>query len=233
MLERLQRLQQLRGAAAQRNGQGADFESRVKAVKLWQQQRLARCYADLAADVRYTPAVAFFLDEIYGIKDSTVRDRDLVRMYPTIKRIFPKIAFDACDKALELDVLSEEFDQAIAVALGSQPLTEANYLKAFRAVDRQQDRLRQIVLMQAVGEALDNMVQKPLLFATLKMLHGPAQMVGLGAMQQFLETGFSAFRHMKRADHFLATIAYRERVLIERIMQGEPAPFSIIEEWNS
>ena len=87
-------------------------------------------------------------------------------------------------------------------------------------------------MMQAVGEGLDRMVRKPLIFSTLKMLRGPAKMAGLWEMQQFLEAGFTAFRHMHGADDFLATIANREKVLIERILSGEADPFSVIGEWN-
>lgn len=232
MLERLEKLQKLRGALAKREGCGADFDSRLKAVKTWQQARLARTYADLAADSRYAPAIEFFLDELYGIKDSTIRDRDLVRMYPTMKRLLPKFAFDAVAMALELDVLAEEFDQALTKALGNQVLTEANYLTAFRAVGRRDDRLRQVDLMQSVGEGLDRMVKKPLIFSTLKMLRAPAKLAGLGEMQQFLEAGFTAFRYMNGADHFLSTVASRETLLIERIMNGTLNPFATKNDRN-
>ena len=232
MLERLKKLQQLRGAESAAASRDAGFQMRLNAVKAWQQARLARSYADLGADTRYAPAITFFLDELYGVKDSTMRDRDLVRMYPTIKRLLPKFAFDTVNAALELDVLAEEFDQALTNALGRQPLTEANYLQAFRDVGRREDRLRQIVLMQAVGEGLDRMVKKPLIFSTLKMLRAPAQLAGLGEMQQFLESGFTAFRHMQGADYFLATIATREKILIGRILDGEADPLSVIDDWN-
>jgi hypothetical protein len=128
-------------------------------------------------------------------------------------------------------VIAEEFDQAVTTALGREPLNEASYLKAFRAVGQRENRLHQITLMQAVGEGLDRMVKKPLIFSTLKMLRGPAQLAGLREMQQFLEAGFAAFRHMGGADTFLATVASRETMLIERIMAGEAKPFSVIAEW--
>jgi hypothetical protein len=232
MLERLKQLERLRGSLAMAEGRDAGFHGRLKAVKAWQQARLARTYADMAADPRYAPAIAFFLDELYGMKDSTIRDRDLTRMYPTMKRLLPKFAFLAVESALELDVLAEEFDQALTNALGAQPLTEASYIKAFRIVGRRADRLRQIDLMRAVGGGLDRMVKKPLIFSTLKMLRKPAQMANLGEMQQFLEAGFTAFRQMDGADYFLATIAERETALIERILDGEAKPFSIIDDWN-
>ncbi|MEO8101393.1 MAG: hypothetical protein ABI790_02635 [Betaproteobacteria bacterium] len=232
MLERLKKLEALRGKEALADAADLAFHGRVKAVKLWQQQRLRRSYTDLAADSRYAMAVDFFLDELYGTKDSAIRDRDLIRMYPTIKRLLPKFAFDTVDNALELDVLAEEFDQAIATRLAGAKLTDASYAAAFRAVGRHADRLHQVELMREVGQGLDLVVKKPLIYTTLKMLRKPAQMAGLGEMQQFLEAGFAAFRHMNGADHFLDTIAARETVLIERLFDNRPDPFAVVAEWE-
>ena len=232
MLERLKQLEMLRGREALADAADADFHARVTAVKLWQQHRLRRCYADLAADSRYAMAVDFFLEELYGTKDSSIRDRDLIRMYPTMKRLLPKFAFDAVDRALELDVLAEEFDQAIARQLAGATLTEARYAAAFRAVGRRADRLHQVELMRKVGQGLDRMVNKPLLYSTLKMLKKPSQLAGLGEMQQFLDAGFRAFRHMKGAEYFLQTIAERETMLVERLFDNHPVPFSIVAEWE-
>ena len=234
MLDRLKQLEALRGHEALTDASDATFHARVKSVKAWQQQRLRRSYADLAADARYARAVAFFLDELYGIRDSAIRDRDLIRMYPTMKRVLPKFAFDTVDRALELDVLAEEFDQAIARQLdgAALTLTDATYANAFRAVDRRADRLRQVELMREVGKGLDRVVNKPLIYTTLKMLRRPAAMAGLGEIQRFLEAGFSAFRHMNGADYFLETIAERETILIERLFDKHPEPFAIVKEWE-
>src|SRR5436305_15153052 len=55
----LERLKRLRGP-------GAASPPRLAEVKGWQARRLARTYADLAAQRRYRDATAFFLDEVYG-----------------------------------------------------------------------------------------------------------------------------------------------------------------------
>ena len=232
MLERLKQLEALRSREVLADAGDNAFHARIKAVKAWQQRRLRRCYTDLAADPRYAPAVAFFLDELYGTKDSAIRDRDLIRMYPTMKRLLPKYAFDTVDRALEMDVLSEEFDQALVRELAAATLTESSYIVAFRKVGRRADRLRQVALMRAVGKGLDAVVKKPLIYSALKMLRRPARIAGLGEMQQFLEAGFTAFRHMKGADYFLETIATRETMLIERILDGHPDPFAILDQWE-
>ena len=232
MIDHLKKLETLRGAAIH----PPHFLEKLQDVKCWQHDRLARTYRDLAADTRYAPAVAFFLDELYGagdsIKNSALRDHELIRMYPTIKRVLPKFAFDAVKKALELDVLAEEFDQALATQLGVGEITEGSYAMAFRAAGRRDDRLRQVQLMLEVGKSLDVVVKKPLIYSTLKMLRGPSKLAGLAAMQRFLETGFTAFRHMQGADYFLETIAYREAILINRIFDKMADPFEVIKTWQ-
>ncbi|MCA3043495.1 MAG: hypothetical protein ING51_10820 [Rhodocyclaceae bacterium] len=201
----------------------ADFLADVKRVKQWQHRRLRYTYHDLSIDHRFAPATAFFFDELYGEKDTVQRDRDLLRMYPTIKRLLPKFAFETLDNALALDVLSEEFDQALAAQTRGVAINNAVYCEAFRAVGRKADRLRQVALMQEVGHGLDLVVKKPLIYSTLKMLRRPSKLAGLAEMQQFLEAGFSAFRHMKGATPFLHAIAERETALIEAIfLRGIP-----------
>jgi hypothetical protein len=216
MLEHLERLKHLRGMEERDVG----FHAQVVRVKRWQHLRLAHTYADLAADIRFAPATAFFLDELYGEKESALRDRDLIRMYPTIKRLLPPFAFDTVTSALALDVLSEEFDQALARQLGKQPIEPASYADAFRAAGRRDDRLRQVRLMHEVGEGLDVVVKKPLIYSALKMLRRPAKIAGLGEMQAFLEAGFTAFRHMKGAGPFLRTIEQREKQVIDALFAG-------------
>jgi len=222
MHEHLDNLARLRGAGTR----DEPFFDRVRSLKLWQRGRLARTYPDLAAEPRYAAAVAFFLDELYGGKDSALRDADLRKMAPTIKRLLPAFAYRTVSDALELDVLAEEFDQALARNIGDKAITPERYVAAFAATGRKADRLRQVQLMRTVGEGLDRMVQQPLIYPTLRMLRKPARLAGLEHMQQFLEAGFTAFRKMKGAVHFLDTIAARETALIERIFAGNPAPFA-------
>ena len=227
MIENLEKLEKLRGPDS-RERNDADFFKRLKAVKTWQQARLKRTYPDLAADARYAPATAFFMDELYGVKDSALRDRDLIRMFPTIKRVLPQFAYDAVSKALELDVISEEFDQMLTQKLGDAAINETSYAEAFRDAGTMKERLRQVDLMRAVGAELDVVVKKPLIYSTLRMLRTPARLAGLSNMQQFLEAGFTAFKHMNGADYFLETIATRETELIKRLFSAHPAPFEIL-----
>jgi len=61
-------------------------------LRRWQAQRLARTYADLAADKRHAPATAFFLSDLYGEHDFAERDREVDRAYPWRRKTLPQAA---------------------------------------------------------------------------------------------------------------------------------------------
>jgi hypothetical protein len=227
MLAHLARLKVLRGPDAEA-ARDAGFKKRLLALKDWQSARLARTYADLAEVERYAPAVAFFLNDLYAAKDFAARDAAMARIYPTMVKLLPASTVETVGLALELDVLAEEFDQAVTRALPAGDITEARYCAAFRVAGNEPGRSRQVALVPEVGHRLDEVVKKPLIYSTLKLLRGPAKLAGLGDMQAFLERGFTAFRHMGGAEAFLDTIARREAALVKRIFSSHPSPFSAL-----
>jgi hypothetical protein len=52
---------------------------------------------------------------------------------------------------------------------------------------------------------------------TLRAMRGPAHAAGFGALQEFLETGYSTFRLIPDIDHFLGEIEARMIGVFERI----------------
>jgi hypothetical protein len=72
-----------------------------------------------------------------------------------------------------------------------------------------------------VGRQLDLYTRKRLLRQSLRLMRGPAQAAGLGALQSFLEQGFDVFAAMGGADHFLAKVAEREAALITRLFEPD------------
>ena len=200
--------------------------ARLLELKKWQAARLARTYADLDADPRYALATEFFLDDLYGAKDFSGRDEAVLRIYPIMVRTLPEAAVEAAALAIEVDALSEELDRRMAAALEDGPITDAGYGRAYRKAGTRAERMRQIELIDEVGRRLDALVARPWIFATLKLMRGPARLAGLQDLQTFLERGFAAFRHMGGAEHFLATIDSRETQILNRLFSGHPSPFS-------
>jgi hypothetical protein len=202
----------------------------LPALRRWQAQRLARTYADLAASERYGPATAFFLSDLYGDRDFTERDVSLERAYPLMVKVLPDAALLPVAQALELHALSAELDRALCAALLQGPgakggVTDASYAAAYRSCANRAPRQRQIELVRAVGERLDRVVGKPLVQRALRLARKPAQAGGFGQLQDFLERGFAAFKHMGGAGDFLAIIEQRETRILERLFAGAANPF--------
>ena len=80
----------------------------------WQCQRLLVSHDDLAQQQRYQKAMAFFVEELYGPKDFSQRDADLVRVIPKLAKVLPEKAMNAMNDALSLNALSFDLDMEMA-----------------------------------------------------------------------------------------------------------------------
>ena len=214
MKRHLLALKALRGDRKQR-------PPRLGELKRWQAARLAATYADLASQPRYSDATSFFLEDLYGPKDFSLRDQEMLRIVPVMRRLLPASAVETAALAIELEALSEGLDQRLAAALPEGPIDEASYAEAYRASSTVAERDRQIDLIIGVGERLDALVRKPFVFSTLKFMRQPARVAGLGDLQDFLERGFQSFRAMDGAGEFLAVLRERETRILRSLFSGK------------
>ncbi len=215
----LLQLKELRGA---RRAQ----PPRLKELKRWQSARLEETYADLAAEPRYREATSFFLEDLYGPKDFSERDQEMLRIVPVMRRLLPASAVETAALAIELEALSEDLDHRLAVALPEGPIDAESYGVAYRASCTPAERERQIELIVAVGTRLDALVRKPFVFSTLKLMRRPSRLAGLSDLQDFLERGFESFREMGGAGIFLETVRERETGILRSLFSGEALPSS-------
>lgn len=217
--EHLRQLRALRGDAKR-------APARLAELKRWQAARLQGTYADYASQPRYAAATAFFIDDLYGPKDFSSRDQSMLRILPVMTRLLPASAVETAAIAIELEALSEDLDHRLAAALAPGAITEESYAQAYRASATRAERERQVALIDAAGRRLDDVVKRPMLGQTLKLMRRPARLAGLADLQDFLERGFDAFREMKGADEFLAEVKRRETGILSRLFSGAPRPFS-------
>jgi hypothetical protein len=214
----------------------AELGRYVQAIKAYQHGRFMLTYSDLLAHPRYGGAALFFLEDLYGPGDFTSRDDQFARIVPGLVRMFPRDIIGTVQSLGQLHALSEELDTEMAAAwrrmMTADGLSGANslvvdgarYGHCWRSVAGPGERERQISLMLAVGEALEGYTRNPLLRTSLRLMRGPAQAAGLGALQAFLERGFDTFRAMRGAREFLTVIASRERELAAALFGGADAP---------
>ena len=196
-----------------------------RAVREYQNRRFAQTYADLGRNPRYQGAIGFFLYELYGDADMSARDADLLRVLPVMTRMLPAVALQTIRDALAFEAIAERLDAEVARQLGDRALDDASYSAAFVACGRRDLREQQLTYVGQIGRALDRMTKWPMISTSLKVMRAPARAAGLESLQMFLESGYTAFAKMRGADEFLATIARREAVIVERLFGGHPRPF--------
>lgn len=219
----LDRVADLRQAAAS----DPRLESARQRLRAWQAVRLARTHAELLANPRMGLAASFFLTDIYGAEDLSKLDANVKRVTPTMRRLLPVAGLEIVAEAIELEALSEDLDLAMATALEARAkdLSAASYGAAYRQVDRRAERERQIDLIESLGGALARLIHKPFVGTTLALMHKPAQLAGLGELQDFLHRGYKAFVKLGGdAPKFLDQIVGRERKVLEALFDGDDSP---------
>ncbi|MBG9388517.1 FFLEELY motif protein [Caenimonas aquaedulcis] len=212
------RVSLLRQAFDQRPG----LRDAVREVKRFQSRRFAGTYADLLRGGPHADASRFFLDELYSDKDYTERDAQFSRIAGAIERFFPHQVVDTSVALADLHALTEDLDQAMALAwlhtCAGAASEASRYVCAWRAVGRRQDRLQQLEVVMRIGREMAHLTRTPGLRLMLKMMRGPAMAAGMASLQRFLESGFDHFasmaRHPGQVESFLEIIRTRETALL-------------------
>ncbi|TPV60723.1 hypothetical protein FJ444_03620 [Aestuariibacter sp. GS-14] len=185
----------------------------IQAVQRWQCKRLLSTHAKMASQADYHDAITFFVDELYGPKDFSQRDADLIRVIPKLAKALPNKAMVALDNALMLNALSFELDMAVAQHLDNTPLNRDTYAMAYRSVSRADDRATQIAIVASLGEQLADVVKIPGVGLIIKLSRRPAKMAGLLALHDFLYRGFSAFKGLGDVKAFIEPVIAAETEL--------------------
>jgi len=200
-----------------------ELEERLQELRSWQARRLAMTYDDFRRDPHCAAAVEFFLSDLYGPRDLSRREQDLAWILERFRRALPEAACDLLGRALELQALTGELDRAMALQIQGA-LSEASYAAAYRAVARPEARQRQIDLIVGIGADLERLVANAWIARALRAAHLPAHAAGFGALQDFLERGFAAFRGMGSAQPLLSAIRERETRLMQALLAGADVP---------
>lgn len=205
-----------------RHAQAPDLAANVAMLKTYQQRRFSLTYGDLLQNDRYGPASNFFLDELYGPTDFTRRDTQFARVVPALVRLFPSEIVDTVATLAELHALSETLDSTMAAQFHGADIGAVDYIRAWQATGRRDDRLTQISLTVDVAGRLDRFTRRVLMRNSLWLMRGPARAAGLTELQQFLEAGFETFRDMNGADEFISIVSEREQTLTSLLFEAIP-----------
>jgi hypothetical protein len=202
----------------------ADFGEKRALLRAWQAARLGRTHQDLLQSRRFRAAAQFFLTDLYGPTDLSRHIDDVRRIVPLMTAVLPDSGLATVAHAMELNALSESLDGAMVEALGDRiaSMNDKAYAEVYRAIDRADDRARQIDLIELLGKALDKLTHIPLIGMTLRVMRKPARLAGLGELQAFLERGYAAFGAMRGgASEFVSIVVARERTISAALIAGD------------
>lgn len=202
----------------------------LKPLQSWQAQRLQRSFGGFLGDPLRRPAAQFFLTDLYGEHDFSRRDADIARVIPMMQKLLPAALLKTVADGIELAALTHALDLRMAEvlqALGGRrrSIDAALYARAYRVVGHPRLRVRQIALIDEVGQGLWSALRMHGVGALLKISRMPARAMGFGELQGFLERGFEAFGKLGDAKPFLTDIRASETQVMERLFAGEADPF--------
>ncbi len=179
----------------------------------WQIAYTLPFYAEFHENPETAAAVEFVISDLIGTGVSA-RDADLERVIPVMVRLLPEKALHALASAMQLNARALAINLDICRQLSdridaSGHISERDYCAAFRQSTTLEECLELIELTIDLGHALKKLVRSRLLGTLLHAMHHPAHAAGFGAMQDFLEKGYSAFHTIDQVDHFLGQFGKR------------------------
>lgn len=203
----------------------------------WQLQYLLPFFTDLHAQTGYAEAIDFTMSDLAGVGISD-RDHDLERASPAITRMLPLHALETIAAAAEMNARVLEINIGICRCLaidGALPdeISEVDYCLACRRASSLQECVELVHLITNLGRTLKSLVRIPVLGFTLRAMRAPAHAAGFGALQEFLEKGYTTFREIPDIDHFLLQIEERMIRMFEIIYDApleELSKAGIVEE---
>lgn len=190
----------------------------IHKLQHWQCERLLVTHEVLAKQPRYQKAMQFFVEELYGPKDFSQRDADIVRVVPKLAKVLPAAAMQAMNDALALNALSFDLDMNLAHALGDTPLNNDSYAAAYREAGTLKTRTEQIEIIAHLGNQLDGVVKMRGIGMLISLARKPAKLAGLLALHEFLERGFNAFKAIGDVHSFIDPVLVKEREIMQLLL---------------
>lgn len=187
----------------------------------WQLQYLLPFFSHLYTQQGYAAAIDFTMSDLAGIGISR-RDHDLERVAPVITRMLPTKALKTLASAAEMNARVLKVNIAICRCLlvnNALPdvISEHAYCVACREASSLEECSELVHLVTGLGHTLKSLVKVPMIGVLLRSMRAPAHAAGFGALQEFLEKGYSTFREIPDIEHFLGEIEGRMIGVFERI----------------
>ena len=217
----------LAGATLIRMPRGLPPRAELKvALQEHQVLRLRDTYADLMADPAWAPLGQFFFSDLYMVGDRSERNESFLKLYRHFERVFDASFLSGVKSLIDFYMLSEKLDDEVTAVLermgaGAQ-FTSAEYEQAYRWAEHYDARVEQLRFVDETLTFVHRMAHRRLIGMLIRTMRATARVVGAGAMVEFLDRGYRAFRDTEDISHFKETIGRREKERLDRIYREIP-----------
>ena len=198
--------------------------SQLHAVQQFQCERLLASHHQMVENRKFRPAIEFFIEELYGPKDFSQRDRDIARVAPKMANLLPEKALTSLETALHLNALSLELDWQIVEQSNGEVITRDSYARAYRQCDNREAREAQLTFIGQLGDDLADVTRIKGISTLLTLSKHPAKVAGVASLHAFLHRGFKAFKKLGDVDAFIKPVLAEEFRIMDMLFDGEINP---------
>lgn len=196
------------------------------ALQEHQIERLRDTYKDLSADPTWTDLGQFFFTDLYMVGDRSERNESFLKLYRHIERVFDASFLAGVKSLIDFYMLSEKLDDEVTIVLERMgtglSFTAQEYEQSYRWAEHYEERIEQLRYVDETLTFVHRMSHTRLIGVLISTLRATARVVGAGAMVEFLDRGYRAFRDTKDISYFRDTVLRRERERLDRIYREIP-----------
>ncbi len=187
----------------------------------WQLNYMLQYFGDMQRTPDQAAAVAFIVSDLAGVEIDQ-RDRDFARVLPLMIRMLPDSALAGAAVAMRLNAKVLEINMAISRQLADSNtsntnITEQDYAQACRHAASYDECMDLVKITTQLGRQLEEVVRIPMIGFMLKAMRHPSRIAGFGALQEFLETGYTRFAALNDVDSFLREIENHMEHIFTRV----------------
>lgn len=212
--------------ALQQHQASAGFNETLKVLQQWQIKRLFTSHQDLLQNPAAQRAADFLFYQVYGGANLTAVAKDIQRAVNKAMALLPQAVMHAAAVTLEAAVLTQQLDEALAMALEGQTITIDAYAQAYRQHSTPEQRQQQLALIEEAATLIDRYVRRRLLIGSFKIMRRPAYAAKLNHLYDFLEEGFEALGGLASVTPLIKQLTDVENHISERLFSAHPTPFN-------
>lgn len=212
----------------------ASLFQRLQQVQAWQKMRMQRTHHAHFSEKNNQLMAEYFLNRLYGGRDFDALAQQIERLMGyahKAEKMIPENAIKTGTLGITLAILAVRLDEQVAQQLlkdypENTPINDEMMRLIYLKLNQEQDRLKQLDLLDTLGISLDKYMRSFIIYTAFKMCKGAAQKYHFEVMYEFMQDGFIAMKPLKSAEQFVKHFTTIEREIIAKVHAGDLNPFA-------